>query len=815
MKLRFSNVLNLFIGLGMVTVAAAINVVTAGVATPVTGTIAASGLARFAAAFGNEVIGASSEFLGDGAQGIISSFIEEHKASQEFRAIATKISKSQAENSFSLSEDTIRTIVIQLNEAIAKENNEKSKKVKCNKRNVGQLVVKLSVNYIFESNIESYMEKSERYRNLREESPSQADIFVDIIEATRLFFLRKYFNNIEQDYQVAACVMSNSIIQHIDAVASDFEDNFSDLKSLTIFLRDQLLPRLAAQDGGKLNLQKITVSRYSPKYALCACPECGYNGVRIYTNEKTNITRCAACGAAYELLKNIEPELCAVIDSKVDIILDDLCRQNGIICDIAESTNLIKEQLKLQLTREYFEDCLKGQTEQIEARFEKLKLDEDERAKYIREYFAKELLPIINTTQDSILSALEKKTVEDRKMNAHLSQRLDSLGEQISSLYDYAKRQFGGLGAKTDLILEYVEKLCTKEYFEDMSNALGAELTKAITDETQRGYEHVAALNAASVAQIMASIDDIKKECSQGVTGFNYELLEQTLHNENVQLSGQIMGLQGLINSNHEESRAAFRAIIRSQDEMKAILLAKVGSKVGIEVNQQDFEKMYRGRIPSRYLFNEGLGGPFACPYCGTKEDRRLNDDQYCRCSICNQKFLAVNPFFPAEDFGREDDTLLATVDRIDTWREKHRAVFEPRVNNPGKYRVTIPDATVADGILIIPYKDSVGADIQTIIDTQFWQENASDSIVDVRNVKYLLLGYNINSIGGNAVLAFSQLYKLESIVFFDVDELGNNIDNLRVLGDCALEAFRQSLNGEKKIYGQRKRNPVKWELNT
>lgn len=188
MKLRFSNVLNLFIGLGMVTVAAAINVVTAGVATPVTGTIAASGLARFAAAFGNEVIGASSEFLGDGAQGIISSFIEEHKASQEFRAIATKISKSQAENSFSLSEDTIRTIVIQLNEAIAKENNEKSKKVKCNKRNVGQLVVKLSVNYIFESNIESYMEKSERYRNLREESPSQADIFVDIIEATRLFF---------------------------------------------------------------------------------------------------------------------------------------------------------------------------------------------------------------------------------------------------------------------------------------------------------------------------------------------------------------------------------------------------------------------------------------------------------------------------------------------------------------------------------------------------------------------------------------------------------------------------------------------------
>ena len=66
-----------------------------------------------------------------------------------------------------------------------------------------------------------------------------------------------------------------------------------------------------------------------------------------------------------------------------------------------------------------------------------------------------------------------------------------------------------------------------------------------------------------------------------------------------------------------------------------------------------------------------------------------------------------------------------------------------------------------------------------------------------------------------NAGLAFSQLYKLESIVFFDVDELGNNIDNLRVLGDCALEAFRQSLNGEKKIYGQRKRNPVKWELNT
>lgn len=799
----------------MVTVAAAISVVTVGAAAPVTGAIVAGGLAQFAAAFGNEVIGASSEFLGDGAQGIISSFIEEHKASKEFRAIAEKIKASQDENSFSLNENTIRTIVIQLNEAIAKENNEKTKKVKCNKRNIGQLVVKLSINYIFESNVESYMKKSEEYRNLRENSPSQADIFLEIIESTRLFFLRKYFNDIEQDYQVAACVMSNSIIQHIDAVTSDFKNDISDVRSLMIFLRDQLLPRLAAQDGGKLNLQKIAVSRYSPKYALCACPECGYNGVRIYTNEKTNITRCAACGAAYELLKNIEPELCSVIDSKVDILLYDLCKQNGIVDNIAESTKFIKEQLQLQLTREYFEYCLKGQTEQIEAKFEKLKLDEDEREKYVEEYFIKELKPIINTTQESFLSALEKKTAEDRKVNAHLSQRLDSLGEQISSLYEYAKRQFGGISAKTDLILEYVEKLCTKEYFEDMSNALGAELTKAITDETQRGYEHVAALNAASIAQIMASIDDIKKECSQGVVGFNYELLEQTLHNENVQLSGQIMGLQGLINSNHEESRAAFRAIIRSQDEMKAILLAKVGSKVGLEVNQQDFEKMYRGRIPSRYLLNEGLGGPFACPYCGTKEERRLNDDQYCRCSICNQKFLAVNPFFPAEDFGREDDTLLATVDKIETWREKHRAVFEPRVNNPGKYKVTIPNATCSDGILIIPYKDSAGTNIQIIKDTQFWQENASDSIIDVRNVKYLLLGYNINSIGENNGSAFSQLYKLESIVFFDVDELGNNIDNLRVLGDGALSAFRRSLNGEKKIYGQRKRNPVKWELNT
>ena len=810
MKVKFSNVLNLFIGLGMVTVAAAISVVTVGAAAPVAGAIAAGGLSRFGAAFGNELLGASSDFLGDGTQGILSAFIEEHKNSKEFRAIAEEIKENYSEN-YPLNENTIKTIIIQLNEAIAKENKEKSKKIKCNKHNIGQLVVKLSVNYIFEPNIESYMEKSEEYRKLRENSPHQADIFLKIIEATRLFFLRRYFIGIEQNHQVAACVISNSIIQHIDAEASEFKEIFTDIKELTKFLRDRLLPRLAAQDGGKLDYRKVAVSRYTPKYALCACPQCGYNGARIYTNEKTNITRCAACGARYEILKNIEPELCSVIDGKVDIILDELCKQNGIVDNIAESTTLIKEQLKLQLTREYLEDCLRGQTEHIQAKFEELKADEHEREEYIRQYFTDELSSLISANRDSILSALERKTVEDRKINSHLSQRLDSLGEQISSLYNYAKSQFGGLSVKTDLILEYVEKLCTKEYFEDMSNALGAELRKAITDGIQSAQEGVVALNAASIAQIMASIDDIKKECIQGGTGCNAELLEQTLRNESVQLSGQIMGLQGLIKSNHEESRAAFRAIIRSQNEMKAILLAKVGTKVGAEMTSQDFEKMYSGKIPSKYLLNEGLGGPFACPYCGAKEDRRLNDDQYCRCSVCNNKFLAVSPFFPAEDFGRENDVLLATEEKIEDWRTKHKAIF--KAISKGNYRITISEETRKDGILIIPETDTDGAVIRCINSTQFWQDNSSETPIDVSDVRYLLIGCNINSIGENATQTFAQLYKLKAVVFCDIDDRGENIDNLSYLGKGALTDFRSSLGNEGKIYGQRKRNPVNWEL--
>lgn len=707
-------------------------------------------------------------------------------------------------------------------------------------------------------------EYSTNFKSLYEHEDTRdwAESFAQLIDITVDVHIKRIFYKSSDDFKVLAYIIVHEFKDH--EATREITLNEEQVKELSNELIQKILPYLANQSGGVINFQAVANAKYAPKYIKNACPGCGYDGDRLLVDEKTGTVKCAACGKSYNLVQYAEPELYEKMEAKLqelnqkwikeynqlndklDAKLNNLERQNqlnskNLMCAIGElktekgellgdnfkkvfaglkddneqwkdgvktimerlnnlgeslkSNNEIQkqfaEQCKLGVTKEYLDACLKGQTEQFSEKIESL-IDDKFNA------VTDSVFSNLQHGQQEILDFLKKKTEEDRQVVGHFSQKLDSLDKQVNSLYEYAKEMFPELSGKSDLILEYVQKLCSKEYYEEMSNALGTDINKAISMEMKHGYEHIQALNSTSVSQIISAIEDLKKDCTKE-GGVDQKKIEDSIRNANVQLSGQITGLQSLVEKNHKESRAAFKEIIRSQDEIKAILLARIGLKV----ESHDFEKMYKGEIPSEYLLDEGIGEPFPCPYCGVKEERRISADGYCKCKICGQKFLAVSPFFPADKFAREHDDFRATEEKIKDWRKNHEAKLENKRN--GSYKVTIRESTHRDGILIIPNTDCNGNNIEDINNTNFWQENTLESSVGVWDVKYLLFGESINTLGHNGGKAFNQLTELKAVIFYQED-------NLTRIGENVLREFRKCLGSSTTIYGQRAQ-PVNWNL--
>ena len=585
-----------------------------------------------------------------------------------------------------------------------------------------RFISKFSESVLFELDFDDFLnENSNTFNSLKQEEKKN---FVKRLELVVNIYRKDIFAKNSAETRVMASLVVSSLKLYMDNV------------------EDRIVTRILAWfdgiafDGKGINFQSIELAKYTPKYILNSCPECGYRGPRIYTNEKTNMTHCAACGSSYSIIKYCEPELWQKINDKIEKINKDSKELKELVGenrqDLRELNKNIKAGLEQVVTKDYLNACMNNNAELMSS----IKIDIE---KSYREYSAQ--IKNLSEQNKDIAKAIKEVNEQNKKSNEFLSSKLNSLEAQLSKIYDFAWHEFEGMGVKSDLILQYVQKLCSKEYFEEMSNALGTNMTRAINYNT----EEIVALNTASVAQILEAISDLKKRGSslkaEGEKDGEGEVFsasfERLICDQTAQLSGQVNGLQELIKNNHAQYSNAFRAIINSQDEIKAILL----SKISISTNTHAFEKMYSGKIPDRYLYNEGFGGAFPCPYCGAEEERIINDEQYCRCSICGQKFLAVDlsqniknvdPFYRAEDseeqtilniiaskYGRNrNDPLLATEERIKKWLEYHSADITINeqdntfvLKNPTSYgRRDIRNLTM-DGfskdkepLLIIPY---------------------------------------------------------------------------------------------------------------
>lgn len=588
-----------------------------------------------------------------------------------------------------------------------------------------KFIDKFSESVLFELDYETYLnENSETFKSMEQEEKKN---FVELLALVVNIYRKDIFAKTSDEARVMASIVVSSLKLYMDNI----EEN--------IVTRILAWFEGVSSEGQGINLQSIQLAKYTPKYILNSCPECGYNGPRIYTNEKTNTTYCAACGSSYSVLKYCEPELWQEINSKIDNLKDEF--------------NATREQLlegvEQVVTKEYLNACMESNAELMSS----IRIDIK---KSYREYSAQ--LNSLLKQNKSITEAITEVNEQNKKYNEFLSVKLDSLGAQISKIYDYARQEFAEVGAKSDLILEYVQKSVTKECLEETANALGANIQMAISLEAQE----VRAVTTTGVAQILTSIRNLKEDLSKpGVDSesFNMEKIEEALRNENVKLSGKIAGLQQLVESNNEMNRDTLHRVIEMQDDIKYIRLA-----ASLNMGKGEFEKLYSGKIPSRYLYNEGFGGPFPCPYCGVEEERVINDEQYCRCSVCGQKFLAVNPF-AAKDFSEKDiwdfldkrygrdfkDPFLATADRVKEWETKHTAKIEGQA---------LKMCEANDNCLILPEPKELfgsGSDTQETILKKVRLNQKMESAIHILIIPY---GYTDNNLK-NFLNRFRMLQKL------------------------------------------------------
>lgn len=723
-----------------------------------------------------------TEFAGDGIQKIIEKIIDFVQNSTEKKKL-TKI----IENSFDINSlYTYKSICREVKEKETKSslaNNDgivskiKNKVSEFKDKITGLLsrktidikfICSLSEAVIYELDYETYLtEYSRTFANLEENKKVN---FTNSIKLVVDIYRKDIFARTSEEVKVMTSLIIYSIKDFIDNKNSGLLDEL-EKRIETRFLQ-------IAQTSDGINYQKIKLSKYVPQYILKACPGCGYSGARIYVNEKTNTVHCAACGKEYSIIRYCEPEYWKELKDKLTKLesnsgeaqkkfelLLEYCGN-----DLAE----IKHGLEQVATKNYLETCMR---ENFESFIAMHKSAQDDAEAFIKEYYSEICLKMeeVESETAELKSQIIKCNEQYKVHNIFLCKKLNSYSEQLNQVYNFAQKEFLEMGVKSDLILQYIQKLFSKEYLEDMSYSLGTNLKNAISFNA----EHVVALNTSSISQILAAIEDLKinwdrlrdrNTKADSADSDKTAAFERLIYDQTAQLSGQVNGLQELIRNNNAEYGNAFRAIISSQEEIKNILL----SKVSLAQDPLVFEKMYSGKIPSRYLYNEGFGGVFPCPYCGTMEERIINDEQYCRCSVCGQKFLAVDlslelndidPFCEMNDteaktlldiiakkYGRsESDPLLATKEKVEKWRQKRTLTIATHKN--GEKSLILKEQSSNDRIIILPQAEGNNPD--TIM-------NYGCARPLCQTVKIIIVPYGYTTLNG---AFFDQFLMLNTVV--------------------------------------------------
>ena len=624
--------------------------------------------------FFNLADGIWSEFIGDGIQSVISSIVGKIKKLSTDKRINEYIEYLNFEGNLNTYTELIREIKDEHQKKVVKKKIWKPidkittlfKKITEKNRNKNvldaKLIAELSSTILFELDYEEYLSQFCKFKEL---SKDEQGSFIWLVKVCVRYYREEYVSKTADEHRILAEIIVSSLKDYIDfalanntvALSVDIEKELQSIKALFVNL---------AQNYGGLNLQQITNSRYDLKYMLMQCPQCGYNGERIIFNEKTAYYECAACKAKFSFLKT-DPDLLEKLYNAADEHFASCEEANKeLISLVKEGNSTLREGLEQAVTKTYLEELINAQTDDSKANMDAV-------VQKAFHNFQRELGLSKETDKKEIISVITELNTANKKNAEYLSQQLGSIDKQISSLHVYAKDQFGDLGNKTDLILQYVKKLYAKEYFDNKTNALGSDFSKAIVNELQTEFQNIPALNAEGIAQIISAIDNLKENSIRN-ENVDSDYLIKTINDETVILSGQIKGLQKLIESCNEKNKEAFRTIIQKLDDIRAMQLG--ASTV------EGFENIYLGKVPDKYLLDGGFPNhSFPCIYCGVDEIHFSNASQVCECTVCKNTYKKISPFVLPEviekGYVKATDDNVVLEKEIAQWRTDRTATIE------------------------------------------------------------------------------------------------------------------------------------------
>lgn len=493
--------------------------------------------------------------------------------------------------------------------------------------------------YLFSDKIEDIFKKSSTYRELDED---KQDAFLDILARLREESLYKEFQKLETEDQITI-----SIIEVLIKKSNwEIKEELKEIKEIITTYLSQV-----RVNGG--SIEQILSNVQSLKLLSHECPNCGYYGQHLYFNESNTKVYCAACGKEYSILKDLadSEEIKKQLDDIQEIIQTNNTNVQGEIKLLAETL----------LEKAYFEECLNNQTATIASAFANQKA-----------YFEKIKIEETNNVEKICQRVSNEAVVAIRK--------LESLSEQVVSLYNLAVEKFENLTIGQEELLVFIKNSVTQEFLRSEIGAIGQDLKEYQNQNLEKQLAAMQGISDAGIAKILVAISDL----SNKVRGNSEEKIKETINRESQKAIYEIQGLKELLDSRTHEIVAYLKML---EKKLEVELIATGNKSVRLS---------YNGLVPEEYLLNNGFSNkPFACPFCGKIDARELSHEQKCHCSTCGNTYWALDIFdadaksFAAEH-GRKEE-INSLVKRVKVWRNYYKAkiIFEN-----GEYRIRLDPNT-------------------------------------------------------------------------------------------------------------------------
>ena len=521
-----------------------------------------------------------------------------------------------------------------------KENKERRKDNQAIQR-ASSHVTKYINDYLFSIKIEEIFYESKTYQGL---NSNDKEVFKKLLENLREESLYEEFQKLETEDQITI-----SIIEVLIKKSNwEIKEELKEIKEIITTYLSQV-----RVNGG--SIEQIQSNVQSLKLLSHECPNCGYYGQHLYFNESNTKVYCAACGKEYSILKDLADS--EEIKNKLDYIQEIIQTNNT---NVQGEIKLLAETL---LEKAYFEECLNNQTATIESAFA------NQRA-YFEEI--KQKIEETNNVEKICQRVSNEAVVATRK--------LESLSEQVVSLYNLAVEKFENLTIGQEELLVFIKNSVTQEFLRSEIGAIGQDLKEYQNQNLEKQLAAMQGISDAGIAKILVAISDL----SNKVRGDSEEKIKETINRESQKAIYEIQGLKELLDSRTHEIVAYLKML---EKKLEVELIATGNKSVRLS---------YNGLVPEEYLLNNGFSNkPFACPFCGKIEARELSHEQKCHCSTCGNTYWALDIFdgnaktFAAEH-GRKEE-INSLVKRVKEWRNYYKAkiIFEN-----GEYRIRLDPNT-------------------------------------------------------------------------------------------------------------------------